>query len=319
MRKFITNTLLILLICAPIVAIWQRQSIYDWWALRSYTPSTEVVALADTTTMTDKARRIFYIAKPVVKTDKSGFRQECDSAEKTIVLGCFKSSQGIYVYNVDDDRLAGIEEVTAAHEMLHAAYDRLSNDERQKIDSLTELEYNKITNERIRKNVESYRSRDTSVVPNELHSILGTEVSELSPELETYYAKYFINRAKVVALSEQYEAEFSKRENQVSVYDDQLKSLKASIDSLNETLEKQDQQISSQRKTMDQLRAADNTSQYNAMVAPYNALVKSYNANIATLKQKIDQYNAIVNQRNAIVTEEQQLLQAIDTRIPDTK
>lgn len=319
MRKILGNTLLVLLFIAPGVVIWQRQNLYDWWVLRSYTPPAEVVSLADKTTMTDKSRKIFYVTKPQIQAQKDAFRQACQSAEKTIVLGCYKTVGGIYVYAVDDKRLNGVQEVTAAHEMLHAAYDRLSKTERDKINALVTQEYAKMTDERIQKNIDSYRERDASVVPNELHSILGTEVATLSPELESYYSKYFKNRASVVALSQQYEAEFSSRENKVEQYDTQLKALKTDIDNLNKTLETQDQQISSQKNTMDSYKSNGSIAQYNAMVPGFNSLVKNFNANVALLKTKIAQYNTLVNERNAVVTEEQELIQAIDTRIPNTK
>jgi len=319
MRRFIVNILLAVLVVAPGVVIWQRQAISDWYTLRTYTPPAEVTALADKTTMTDKARKIFYITKPQLQSDKTTFRQSCTSAEKTIVLGCYKTAEGIFVYAVNDLRLNGVQEVTAAHEMLHAAYERLSSQEQSRINGLVSQQYAKITDERLRKNVESYRERDPSVVSNELHSILGTEVDKLSPELETYYSQYFTKRQSVVALSQQYEAEFSSREDQVAVYDTQLKTLKKDIDTLNQTLDTQDKQISSQKATMDGYKASNSFAQYNALVPSFNSLVKSFNANVASLKAKINQYNALVNERNAVVSEEQDLLQAIDTRIPATK
>lgn len=319
MRKILTNICVVLLFLAPGLVIWQRQNLYDTWALHSYTPPAQVVALANKTTMTSKSRKIFYVAKPQIQAEKDSFRQACQSAEKTIVLGCYKTIGGIYIYAVDDQRLNGVQEVTAAHEMLHAAYERLGKAERAKVDAMVSDQYAKITDERIKKNVESYRERDATVVPNELHSIVGTELPTLSPELESYYAQYFVNRSSVVALSQQYEAEFSSREQKVEDYDAQLKALKQEIDALNKTLELQDQQISAQKNTMDTYKANGSYAQYNAMVAGFNTLVKSFNVNVASLKAKIAQYNVLVNERNAVVSEEQELIQAIDTRIPNTK
>ena len=36
-----------------------------------------------------------------------------------------------YIYNVNDERLNGLKEVTAAHEMLHAAYERLPESDKK--------------------------------------------------------------------------------------------------------------------------------------------------------------------------------------------
>ena len=53
------------------------------------------------------------------------------------MLGCYHSNQdGIFLYNVQDARLAGVQQVTAAHEMLHAAYDRLSTKDKNYVDGL---------------------------------------------------------------------------------------------------------------------------------------------------------------------------------------
>ncbi len=319
MRKILGNLLLVLLFLAPGVVVWHRQYIYDAWVLNSYTPPAEVISLADKTTMTDKSRKIFYVAKPQLQDQKESFRQSCQSAEITIVLGCYKTPGGIFVFAVTDPRLSGVQEVTAAHEMLHAAYDRLGRKEKSRIDTLLAAEYAKLTDERIRKNIDKYRERDADVVPNELHSILGTEVATLSLELETYYGQYFIKRSSVVAFSQQYEAEFSSREAKVAAYDIQLKALKAEAGALNDTLNRQDEQITAQSNTMEGYKASGANAQHNALVPSFNALVRSYNANVTLLKAKIAKFNILKDERNAIVTEEQELMQAIDTRVPDTK
>ena len=67
------------------------------------------------------------------------------------MLGCYILNKGIYVYDITDDRLAGVRQVTTAHEMLHAAYDRLSVKERAQVDAMTAAAYEKLDNIRIKK------------------------------------------------------------------------------------------------------------------------------------------------------------------------
>ena len=178
--------------------------------------------------MNEYGKKLFYVQRPLLQ-NLDEFRNNCSTSEQTIVLGCYKTNVGIYIYGIEDSRLQGVKQVTAAHEMLHAAYDRLSQSEKNKVNQLTLSAFNQLTDERVKKNIESYRTRDASVVPNELHSILATEVDSLPPELEQYYKKYFIDRHKIVAFSNQYEGEFTRRESAIDAYDKQLEDTKSSI------------------------------------------------------------------------------------------
>ena len=178
--------------------------------------------------MNEYGKKLFYVQRPLLQ-NLDEFRNSCSTSEQTIVLGCYKTNVGIYIYGIEDSRLQGVKQVTAAHEMLHAAYDRLSQSEKNKVNQLTLSAFNQLTDERVKKNIESYRTRDASVVPNELHSILATEVDSLPPELEQYYKKYFIDRHKIVAFSNQYEGEFTRRESAIDAYDKQLEDTKSSI------------------------------------------------------------------------------------------
>jgi chromosome segregation ATPase len=56
----------------------------------------------------------------------------------------------------------------------------------------------------------SYATTEPGERDNELHSIFGTEVASLSPELEAHYAKFFSDRSKVVDLNASFEAVFDQ-------------------------------------------------------------------------------------------------------------
>src|SRR4051794_37278270 len=93
----------------------------------------EIVALADATGMSETGRRIFFATSPELD-DSASFNAHCPVDEQ-IVLGCYALGE-IYLYRVTDERLAGTNEVTAAHEMLHAAYERLPGPDRAHVDAL---------------------------------------------------------------------------------------------------------------------------------------------------------------------------------------
>ncbi len=311
-RRFASLFVTIILIGAILFTWFAREDIYDWWVLRNYTPPQEVETLANETTMTTHARRIFYVNRPDI-AQASQFNQAC-SQETSIVIGCYIPGKGIYIFNITDQRLAGVKQVTAAHEMLHAAYDRLSLAEQQHINSLTKAEYDKLTNQRIKDNVEKYRSQDPSVVPNELHSILATEVSDLSPELENYYKQYFTNRQAVVSYSNHYEAEFTNRQQQVANFDKQLSDLKSSIDADKSELSLQMNALKAEKSRLDSLISQNRIAEYNNAVPGFNANVGSYNALVRKADSNINTYNQIVQSRNNIAVEMQDLANSIDSR-----
>ncbi len=290
-----------------------RQDIQDWRRLQGYTPPPEIVALAQDTTMLDSARRLFYIQHPQL-TDKVTFNEHCRQNEQSIVLGCYVSNHGIYLLDVTDERLAGVKQVTAAHELLHAAYERLSDKERRQVDGWLQQVYDGLNDEHVKKTVELYREHDPSVVPNELHSIIGTEVRDLPVHLEEYYSRYFSDRLKIVAFSEQYEQAFIERRNQIRGYDEQLATLKGRIEGLQNDLASAHAELTGQRSHMNQLRRDGQIEAYNSEVPRYNARVNQYNRDIDRLQTLIAQYNDLVQQRNAIASEEAELVEAIDSR-----
>ena len=169
-RQIITVSLLLFWLALLGFAALNRQNIIDWWRLRQYQAPAAIASLADQATLTDYSRKVFYVNWPQQK-DKTGFGSACpnNGGEQTIVLGCYHGNQaGIYLLKVTDARLNGVEQVTAAHEMLHAAYDRLGQDERDKVDAmLTNYYKNELKDERILKTIEAYKKSE----PNELVSV----------------------------------------------------------------------------------------------------------------------------------------------------
>jgi len=267
--------------------------------------------LADDTTMTDKARRLFYLNRPQV-LDASEFNANCEGAdsEQTIVLGCYHSPQrGIFIFRVEEAELKGIEQVTAAHEMLHAAYDRLSRSEKQQIDQLLMDYYqNDLDDERLLRVMDLYKQSASSDLANEMHSIFGTEVAELPVELEAHYQQYFANRQKVAQFAAQYQQAFTSRQQLITDYDMQLVALEREIAQNQQALNQQAAQLQADRPQVEASNDAEVIDSYNQRVAAYNALLVQTNA-------LVDQYNAIVAKRNDIALEQKQLQRSIDSSI----
>jgi len=213
-RRIVPAATLVLLMLV-LATLWlQRVRLMDWLAQRGYTASASVVTLAADDTMTADARHLFFVNRPVID-QAAAFNKACtNKTEKDVVLGCYHGDrQGIYLYDVTDPRLHGVEQVTAAHEMLHQAYDRLSAKERTRINGLLET-YAKdgLTDQRIKDKLDAYKQSEPSALDTEMHSIFGTEVRNLPPALEQYYARYFTDRSKIIAFSDGYQAELASRQ-----------------------------------------------------------------------------------------------------------
>lgn len=287
-----------------------RQAILDWWKLRSYQAPAEIAQLATQDTMTDYSRKVFYVNQPAL-VNKSDFATRCPNAggEKTIVLGCYHSGQsGIYLLDVTDPRLEGVEQVTAAHEMLHAAYERLNSEERQKVDKLLQAYYdNGLTNERIRQTVESYKQSEPTELLNEMHSIFGTEVAQLPAELEAYYKRYLADRSKVTAFAAQYDAAFTSRKAERERIAQQLTDLKTQLDSRKAEFGTQKQNLETMYQDLISKRDSGDIAAYNAGVTRYNNLLDEHRGTYSEIQTLVARHNELVERHNALAFEEGQL------------
>lgn len=310
-------SLLFLVLCAGILLF--RQDIYDWWQLRSYTPPQEIAAIAQSDTMTEKAKRIFYVARPVIE-GRNEFNQHCDdsdakSSEKTIVLGCY-DGRNIYVFNVTDQRLQGVKEVTSAHEMLHAAYERLSGKERDRVNAMLSQQFKDMNDQRITDVLAEYKKSEPGELLNEMHSIFGTELDKLNPDLESYYKQYFADRLKVVGFAQKYESVFTQSKAQIAAIDAQLVDFSAQINSSKEDLDRQREALSEERSELERTRnTTDDPEAYNQQVDAFNAKIESYNQQVTVLQQKIAEYNSLVEKRNALAAAANDLAKSLDSKI----
>jgi len=318
-RRLLKFMLPAAIIAAAATAVWQNQAILDWWRLRGYDPPAAIASLAENDAMTGDAKHIFYVNHPELMPQAVEFRQACTRSEQTIVLGCYHPGQsGIFIYDVSDARLDGVEQVTAAHEMLHAAYERLAGEDKKVVDRLLNDFYRSgLTDERVKNVIELYRTTEPEALTNEMHSVFGTEipVGSLPAELENYYKRYFSDRSRVISYSAKYEAEFTNRLSQINDYDRQLSELKQKIDSAEASLASQSAQLEASRAQLDAYRDSADIAAYNAAVPGFNAKVKAYNKAVTLLKADIAAYNELVITRNTLAAEVRALESAIDTRI----
>lgn len=294
-----------------------RQEIGDWWKMRGYTPPTSIVQLADEDTMNAYTRHLFYLNKPQLLSTVSQFRQYCPENENTIVLGCYHPGQnGIYIYAVQDDSLTGIQQVTAAHEVLHAVYARLSSAARKQLDGELESYYqHDLTDPNVKAEVALYQKTEPNAVYDEMSCTFGTEIAQLPASLNSYYAQFFTDRQRVVAYEQRYEAQFTSREQQIAAYDTQLATMKQQIETRETGLTAENANLIAQEARLQQQLASGQVAGYNTAVSGYNAQVNSYNLALSSLRQQIEEYNQLVGTRKGIAGQLTTLDGAIDTRL----
>ena len=297
-----------------------EQKILDYIKLRGYNPPQAVVDLARQDTLTPTAKHLFYLNKPGLLPTVSSFRQYCPQNEDTIVLGCYHSSQnGIYVYNVQDPALAGVQQVTAAHETLHAAYGRLSASEKKSVNQMLQDYYDHgLTDVQVKSEIGIYMKTEPTAVVDEMHSIFGTEVGRLPAPLEAYYQRYFSDRTKIISYRDQYQAQFTQRQNTIAEDDKQLASDKSAVDALQADINARLTQIGTDRSRINGYLRNNQAAEYNAAVPGFNSEIDGYNNAVQNLRSKIDGYNQLVAARNQVAAQLSILDKALDTRTTST-
>lgn len=247
-----TSSIGVIALILGVLIVLNRQYITDQFDVWTYSPASDIVSLATRSGMSPEGRFYFYASQPVLDNAQN-FSGKCGKTEaSTAILGCYTAAH-IYLYDVSNAQLDGIREVTAAHEMLHAAYDRMGKSERTQVDTLVEAEYATLKNDKtFAQRMTFYDKTEPGERDNELHSIIGTEVPTISPALEAHYKAYFSDRSLVTALHTKYAAVFAN-------------------------VEAEGQQLTAQLNQLGNTIDADSTT-YNAQVSQLNIDVQAFNA-----------------------------------------
>ncbi len=303
--------------CVSVFLLLNLQRVFDYVSFWSYQPTSAVAAIADRAGLTDEGTFMFYASQPVIE-GTSAFNTKCDRKEKNIaILGCYVAGK-IYIFDVNDERLNGIEEVSATHEMLHAVYERMSDDEKRKINKLVEAEFAKLeANPEFSERMAFYARTEPGERDNELHSIIGTEVAPVSDELEAHYEKYF-DRSTILALYADYKSEFTRLTNRADSLKAELDKLKKQIDSSKAryhtditALDRDISQFNERAKNGSFTSQAQFATEREALVRRANQ-VKAQREAVNAL---VDRYNKLRKEHNSIITQSNELYQSIDSSL----
>lgn len=292
-----------------------RQYVVDQLSVWGYTPSASIQRIIDRVDFAPKGDFYFRTSQPVVSS-ADAFNSDCPQREvNNPILGCY-NGQGIFIYDIQNDELDGIKEVTAAHEMLHSVWDRLDDKEKERLGVLLNAELNTITDESFLERMDYYKRNQPGEVTNELHSIIGTEFANISDELETYYQQYFKDRSHIVALHDKYNHVFTDLKIQAETLHKELVVLSESIQSRSTQYEEDVKKLASDINDFN--RRAENgsfstMSQFNQERAALVARSSSLDAQRDQLNQDIATYNTKYNQYQSVAVEIQELNKSINS------
>ncbi len=287
-------------------AVANPRLIADAVTVHRFEPPVNISALATDADMSERGRFVFYASVPELVPAES-FDLFCSRDEPGIgVLGCFTVAEGrIFLYDITDADLEPFEVVVAAHEMLHAAWDRLSADEQLALAAPLESVFAELgPDHELVERIASYEAFDPASRVPELYAIIGTEIAELPEVLELHYAEYFDDRSVVVGVWKQIEAIFVELETELERLGAELEALAAQIDAERQAAERDATALEADIGAFNARaeRPGGYTSQSaferdrDALLARQNAL----NAQIDATNASIDAYNTLLVEFDAL-------------------
>ncbi len=256
--------------------------------------------LAQKSLMTPMGARLFYRQRPTIES-KGTFLEQCQVPDRSIMLGCFVQrghSGKIVIQNVTDPRLKGTMEVTAAHEMLHAAYERLSRSERQDLIQRLTKAASRVQDPRLKVVLDDYAAKNRDRYHNELHSHLGTELANFGdPKLDQYYQRYFTDRPRLVALAQRSGAVLKQLDDQADALKPQITQLEAELKQLEPQIKSSEAELKTSGQNLEQLEATLIATKADAEAAFERESAQAYGL-VAQFEQQQAQFNQAVNQHN---------------------
>lgn len=192
----------------------------------SYHPTTPMSEIRESLELTGKGTRIFNATLPELK-EKEEFNQICrDEESENAILGCYRNDR-VYVYDITDEELSGIREVTAAHELLHAVYHRMDRDKKRELRDVILAVYEE-KQDVLGEEIDIYSDDKKE---EELYVRIGTEIADLPEVLEAHYGEIFKDQDKIAGYYSGYIAVFKEIEKKLSELMEKITAVDANITS----------------------------------------------------------------------------------------
>jgi hypothetical protein len=253
---------------------------------------SQIVKIADSSGFNQKGKFLFYSNNPELVGPDS-LNEVCpNDSETSIEFGCFvPKNKKIYILRSQDPNFDDIMYVTAAHEMLHAAWQGLAKSERDDVATRLNLALGSGANStKLREKISQY-PKDKSVIDSELHSFAGSEFIGIHDD---YFKKYFTD----------INLPYSNKNN----YDTKIAAKLSSIDQKSAQLDA----LANELNTFKNKYIYPFERGYYLSTNDYN----NYKNNIDTANQKVNFYNQRLKEYNKEIEDAQKFF---DSFLPQQK
>ncbi len=229
---------IIVLVILASTAVWgysNRHYLSNLITAAQFEPSERIKEIAATLEFTDAGETNFYATRPEL-TRGTTFSENCNKValpEASHVLGCYLPEENrINLLDVRDDRLYGIVEVTAAHELLHSEWEYMPPTQRDRLAGQLQSFYDSLMAENpdFIERMSVYAELSSHDFQNELHSVIGTELADIPESLELHYAEIFQNRRNIVKLYQGYNDVFAQLQEQSEQLQNRLEQIREEYD-----------------------------------------------------------------------------------------
>lgn len=295
--------IILFLIIGSFLFLGSQQYVVDYGTViyHEQVQSEAVVELAQKTDLSTKGKAIFYSTYPEI-VDANRLNEVCpNEVQDTIEYGCYKPGENrMYILKISDNEYREIQYNIVAHEMLHAAYDKLSSSIVNEVNASLSKLYETSNNQDVveaKKMIDEYDLSSQADILNEMHSFAGASIQDFSElqNLELHYKQYFNNRQTAVRSEKSFNKKIDSKTAQLKNRLNNLESKRKEIDNYKyrwlDTIKRYMQQNSYYG---DYYTYNKNVDAYNNNLVNYNRMVDEYERERIELNKEINKFNSLL-------------------------
>ena len=285
-----------LILMTIVAVVWLNFGVVkDFLVGLSYRPTSEMVEIRESLGLTGTGARIFNASLPELQ-EKQEFNLNCREVEnESAILGCYRDDR-IFVYNIVDEELPGIRELTAAHELLHAVYDRMSSEDRAKWRNELVAVYRE-NQDVLGDEIDLYGDSEKQ---EELYVRAGTEIASLPEVLEAHYAEIFEDQDKIVGYYNSYIRVFREIEAKLTSLYEEISDLNGEIET---KVSEYEAGVLSLNSEISEFNTCANTADCFSSVYAFNRRRAELVARQNELSAAYDEIGALVAKYNEMIEE----------------